>query len=64
VQRVGVRARRGVELRGGVGRGEPAGVRRGGELVRSAEGLAVRSERAVYEAGVGWVRHDVGSRKV
>ena len=32
------------------------------ELVRS-EGLAVRSERAVYEAVMGWVRHDVGSRK-
>jgi hypothetical protein len=30
--------------------------------VRS-KGLAVRSERAVYEAGMGWVRHDVGSRK-
>jgi hypothetical protein len=33
------------------------------ELVRS-EGLGVRSERAVYEAVMGWVRHDVGSRKV
>ena len=32
------------------------------ELVRS-EGLAVRSERAVYEAVMGWVRHDVASRK-
>ncbi len=32
------------------------------ELVRS-EGLAVRSERAVYEAVMGWVRHDVWSRK-
>jgi N-acetylneuraminic acid mutarotase len=32
------------------------------ELVRS-EGLAVRSERVVYEAVLGWVRHDVGSRK-
>jgi hypothetical protein len=33
------------------------------ELVRS-EGLAVRSERAVYEAVMGWVRHDVASQKV
>ena len=32
------------------------------ELVRS-DGLAVWSERAVYEAVMGWVRHDVGSRK-
>ena len=32
------------------------------ELVRS-DGLAVRSERVVYEAVMGWVRHDVGSRK-
>jgi hypothetical protein len=32
------------------------------ELVRS-DGLAVRSERAVYEAVMGWVRHDVGTRK-
>ncbi len=32
------------------------------ELERS-DGLAVRSERVVYEAVMGWVRHDVGSRK-
>ena len=32
------------------------------ELVRS-DGLAVRSEQVVYEAVMGWVRHDVGSRK-
>jgi hypothetical protein len=33
------------------------------ELVRSDE-LGVRSERAVCEAVMGWVRHDVGTRKV
>ena len=33
------------------------------ELVRS-DGLAAWSERAVYEAVMGWVRHDVGTRKV
>ena len=32
------------------------------ELLRSEE-LSVRSEQAVYEAVMGWVRHDVGSRK-
>jgi hypothetical protein len=32
------------------------------ELMRS-EGLAVRSEQAVYEAVMGWVRHDVASRR-
>ena len=33
------------------------------ELVRS-DGLAAWSERAVYEAVMGWVRHDVGTRTV
>ena len=33
------------------------------ELVRS-DGLAVRSELAVYEAVMGWVRHDAGARTV
>jgi N-acetylneuraminic acid mutarotase len=33
------------------------------ELVRS-DWLAVQSERAVYEAVMGWMRHDVASRKV
>jgi hypothetical protein len=32
------------------------------ELVRS-DWLAVQSERAVYEAVMGWMRHDVASRK-
>ena len=32
------------------------------ELVRSDE-LGVRSERAVCEAVMGWVRHDLGSRR-
>ena len=32
------------------------------DLVRSDE-LGVRSERVVYEAVMGWVRHDMGSRK-
>ena len=92
MRRVAVHARRGVDLRGGVGGGEPAGVRRGGgacavcggaaagkrggeaeflglrreallELVRS-DGLAAWSERAVYEAVMGWVRHELGTRKV
>ena len=47
------------------GEAEFLGLSRGAllELVRS-EGLAVRDERAVYEAVMGWVRHDVGSREV
>ena len=32
------------------------------ELVRS-DGLAVRSEQVVYEAVIGWVRHDATARK-
>ena len=44
------------------GEAEFLGLRREGllELVRS-DGLAAWSERAVYEAVMGWVRHDVGT---
>ncbi len=54
----------GRRLAGVAGEAEFLGLRREAllELVRS-DGLSVRSEQVVYEAVMGWVRHDVGSRK-
>ena len=54
----------GRQLASVAGEAEFLGLRREAlvELVRS-DGLAAWSERAVYEAVMGWVRHDVGPRK-